>query len=284
VTAATDPALIRIWPTPEMRAQPLSADIVFRNADDLVYSANPTRNLPPEATLFAIESGSTVVKPNSKLASGATILKRYGEGDYSWLATIVPDGAVGDNDLDNAPDELWLDFDNDGTADALTPPFNALSNRVTVSVAVFHKRLLNTAGAGESTASVTFFGGLAAGLGGGEIQLNFSPDSQTKFKKGLKPGQWLMLAGKRLKGNFNNSSGTPNPQAELRYFRWYKVVAADAPDPPFPDLPNTQNLTLAGPDWDPAITTSGVPNTPATAWLFDGVIAVYEKNMRLEVE
>jgi hypothetical protein len=40
----------------------------------------------------------------------------------------------------------------------------------------------------------------------------------------------------------------------------------------------SQFVTLAGRDWDTTVTP------PHYAFLFDGVIAVYEKNMRLELE
>ena len=56
------------------------------------------------------------------------------------------------------------------------------------------------------------------------------------------------------------------------YFRWYRVVAASELD----KNTNNQYVTLAGADWNPNTTSN-------QAWLFDNLIAVYEKNMRLEL-
>ena len=102
----------------------------------------------------------------------------------------------------------------------------------------------------------------ATGIGGGEIILTV-PTTPAVFTAGVKPGQWLMLAGL--------TTGTP----AYGYARWYRVAAADTV------ASGTQYVTLAGPDWNSQGLTA--PNGTTQAWLFDGVIAVYEKNMRLEI-
>src|SRR5262249_45751275 len=112
---------------------------------------------------------------------------------------------------------------------------------------------------------------LSNGVGGGDVILNDPP-------KAAKPGQWLMLTGTTTSGGYN-------------YFSWYRVVAAGTVDKAPPGVAlasgaNTnkvQSVTLAGPDWN-IIPASGSPLTsyPYVS-LFDGVIAVYEKDLRLEL-
>jgi hypothetical protein len=231
----SSPHLTRVYPA-QLSTREL-ADIVFRSGDELTFTpldSGPAgyRDMPPQQSIVADQGGTPVARPYSKLG-GLAPLKRASEGNYSWLATVTSD-----------------------------PIISALNSKVIVSVAVFYKRNLSAHGAGESFATVTAFPG--AGISGGEIQLDFSPDAQTKFPKGVKPGHWIMLAA---------GAGGRN------HFRWYRVVAADVPTPPFPAPPQSQFITLAGRDWQPP-----PPGTDHYAFLFDGVIAVYEKNMRLELE
>ena len=209
-----------IFPMRPLAETKALADPIFRNGDDLVFTASTTKNAPPVQQMM----GSSA--------------KRASQGDYSWLATIVSDPTP------PAPPR---------------PASYATTGKVVVSVAVFYKRNFavgppsNTALGETVVPNVTFPG---SGIGGGEVQLNFSPATI----KAMKPGQWLMLAGHRrdiFTGKF------------LNYFRWYRVVAADVV------IGTTQNVTLTGPDWDTNLNTQ--------AWIFDGVIAVFEKNMRLEL-
>ena len=216
-------ALNRVYPNDLFRANHALADPIFRNGDDLVFTASTIKNAPSVQQM---------------MGAGA---KRASQGDYSWLATLVSEP--------NRP------------IPPLTPS-NGLTGKVVVSVAVFYKRdfsIVAGKAPGETIVpSVTFLG---SGLGGGEVQLNFLPATI----KAMKPGQWLMLAGQR-----------PEPASSIpikyyRYYRWYRVVAADVVNG------TTQNVTLTGPDWDYAHMDI------TQAWIFDGLIAVYEKNMRLEL-
>ena len=102
------------------------------------------------------------------------------------------------------------------------------------------------------------------GLGGGEIQL---PTLQ-------RPGHTDQAAqAARLA-----DAGRPADGAGVTYdyYRWYRVVRGRHSSRRRRRT-RTTYVTLAGP--------TGTPNTsPTQAWLFDGVIAVYEKNMHLEFE
>ena len=113
---------------------------------------------------------------------------------------------------------------------------------------------LSGAQTNEATASIGAFSG--SGIGGGEVSITGIPTPI--FPKGVRPGQWVMLSG--FPTGSNNA-----------YFRWYRVVAAS-------ELVggSTQSATLAGPDWN-------IPAANTTIYLFVNLIAVYEKNMRLEI-
>ena len=178
------------------------ADPIFRCSSDLNLLPGAGKDLPPLQQMMG--GGS----------------KRSSVGNYSWLATIVPDP---------------------------NPAVLATSTKMIVSVAVIYKRDLSTAGAGESTATAT-------PNGGGEVTLSSFTASPIRP---VRPGQWIMLA---YTANGSN-------------FRWFRVVAADVVTGT--GATAQQYATLAGAD---------LPvGTAATAWIIDNVIAVYEKNMRLEL-
>jgi hypothetical protein len=241
---ATAPSMVRIYPDAQMISPPTNApalaDLVFRNGDDLIFNPNPTANLPPVQQMFG---------------GGA---KRGSEGNYSWMATLASEYCATDTNGDKFADDPWNDTDGDGISDR---PFPSDST-VTVSVAVFYKRNLVEPGAGEAVVPVTAMPGL--GIGGGEATLNVG-SAAPKFPKGVRPGQWLMLAGIRT-----IPLPPPRTEARLWQFRWYRVVAADTA------IGGSQNVSLQGADWT-------VPAANTQAFLFEGIVAVYEKSMRLEI-
>lgn len=238
-STATPPLqLTRIYPDDQISGLPTpqerlaASDLVFRSSDDLLFTASTTgQDNPPEQTVFGELSGNLVMRPYSELTNaGGTPAKRASDGNYSWLATIVSD-----------------------------PTSSALASQVTVSVAVFYKRDLSDPSLTERVGTVSF--SLGAGIGGGEVSVTHPPPPAGTQLKPLKPGQWVMVAGRR--------GGAPNRD----YYRWYRVVAADNAS----TSTLFQQVTLAGADWDPNIGNSQI-------WMFDNIVTVYEKNMRLEVE
>lgn len=123
----------------------------------------------------------------------------------------------------------------------------APDNKVIVSVVVFYKRKLIDPLTAETSATLTFRG---SGIGGGEATV-------ANPTKALVPGQWILVGGTLPLGNV---------------FRWYRVVNADVID----TSSSAQAISLAGPDWNTSATAT-------TAWMQDNIIAVFEKNMRLEL-
>jgi hypothetical protein len=223
---ALQPRLRRI--TMPAFAQAAVADSVFRSSVDLITEENPTSNLPPLQFWFR-DPANTDPATNH--------LRRASDGNYSWLATIVSDQ---------------------------TRP--ALVGKVTVSVAVFHKRIVTTPGEGEYVARAIPASSTSSGigLGGGEVSLSGIPAAKT-----IKPGDWIMLTAQRL-ASLGGRTFTYD------YYRWYRVVSAGNKSGPF------QNVTLAGTDWDETLLKA-----ETWAYLFDNIVAVlavYEKNMTLEVQ
>jgi hypothetical protein len=187
--------------------------------------------------------------PTQLLQGGA---RRLSLGDYSWLMTVVPD-----------PD--------------LSDPANPLAQPLRVSVAVFYKRPLGVVGGGERICDLSYPGGSD---GEAELQLaaagvgpQFGADGAAHLD--VQPGQWIMFAGAKT------VAGSPRWD-----FRWHRIVSADQTldsgsnevTPGSPGTgPWTKNLTVAGPDWSAAY-------AGGRAFLFDGVIAVYEQELKLETD
>ncbi len=141
---------------------------------------------------------------------------------------------------------------------ATSTPSQGLSADVTVSIVVFYKRDLSLPGAGEYIATNhSFPGNNEILLTTANIVSNTSPAQPIKP---VQPGQWIMVAG-TINGN--------------NYYRWYKVISAG------PQQNGNQQLTVHGQNWPTVwIATPGQTNV----WLFDNIVAVYEKTMKLEVE
>lgn len=112
----------------------------------------------------------------------------------------------------------------------------------TASIVVFHSRQADVA---EQVANVTFN---SAGIAGGEITIT-SPSGTVEYD--VRSGSWIMLAG----------------QTTPPYYRWYRVLDAS-------DKGTEQHLTLQGPDWGATVPTQAV--------IVPGVVAVYEKTVRLD--
>ncbi|HTN76236.1 MAG TPA: hypothetical protein VL096_13355 [Pirellulaceae bacterium] len=120
------------------------------------------------------------------------------------------------------------------------------SDLFTASIVVFHSRPFDEKA--ERLAVVTSFPG--AGIAGGDVSLTADDNQELD----IQTNQWIMLSGQ--------TPSTP-------YYRWYRVLGTDT----VKGSP-TANVTLQGPDWNPSI--------PAQATIMPGVVAVYEKTVRLE--
>jgi hypothetical protein len=143
----------------------------------------------------------------------------------------------------------------------LVDPTNPFSQPLRVSIAVFYKRPLGAPGGGERLCDLSYPNGTD-----GEVELQLTTPAAEYGTDGaahldVKPGQWIMFVGQ-------------HPTTNRWDFRWQRIVSADATTG---TGPWKKRLTVAGPGW-PAAYTGG------KAFLFDGIINVYEQMMKLETD
>jgi hypothetical protein len=259
------------------------ADLVFRSQDDLLLNT-PNGDYPPTQVYSAAG-------------------RRQSQGDYSWLATVVPGFSTYLSDATKTPTAYTAIGD---------------TNLVRVSIVVFYKRnavvlpldttyaapppermvWVNIAPAATATATnpapigpdgTTATGTVPTGVAGGDIQLASVEQSYLN----LKAGQWIMLSQTpptpASAPEYNPNGATANTKILMNstyWYRWYKVVATGAvqQNTTGTGLPYYRNVTLAGPDWNPnvGVTATVTTPTPTYASIFDGVVAVYEKEIELE--
>ena len=243
---------LRNWPVALSNSSIMNvamADEVFVALDDLLINEPVDPQLPAQQVYY----------------DPTTPDKRQAVGEFSWMATIAPR-----NDASGAAQVTY-----------------------TLSIVVFQGRKAEMAldNVSErwaiipftmSGATISANGFYAGGISGGDVLL---VDKGLAFQLAgapvpapapqdlvVKRGQWILLA--------RNSAVGP-------IFRWYKVTEADpdeagtttsaellgsAPPAGFP----ARHVTLFGQDWtfDPANQTF--------AYIMPGVVAVYEKTIRLE--
>jgi hypothetical protein len=152
----------------------------------------------------------------------------------------------------------------------LTPMGPLASDLYVLSIVVLHRRDLdmthpvalpgNEEPENERLVNVTFLDPMA--LAGGEVTLTTRDNTRPAKDLQLGQGQWVMLMG---------------ADATHSVFKWYRVLAVE-PEPRGTG-PYQRNVTLFGQDWDFTQMTTP-PGTQAL--LMSGVVAVYEKTIRLE--
>lgn len=239
----------RITLTPSMAVAPtffmgqLQADEVFTGSDDLVF------DLPTDRTLGPLQ--------NFSLSSTLAPLKRNATGAISWMATIVPKLS------------RW------GTP----------TDEYTLSIVVFSRRVIDQILDDENRASERvvavrrFFSGHPA-IGGGDVELttrrNFADDLE------LRSGNWVLLSS--IKSVLGGSP--PMVTGTVQVHKWYRVANAGE-DAVFDTATGNwvRDVTLVGPDWDWGNMGNNTPIqyvTPTQVTIVRGVVAVFEKTIRLE--
>ena len=262
--AATMPKMQRVslrrW-SPKLANSTLldlaAANEIFMGVDDLLIETPADPLLPAQQIYYS----QNPANPD----------KRQTDGEFSWMATLSP------------------------RADAWAAPNGAAPDTYTLSIVVFQGRdsALALDGISERWAIIpytpqynAFYGG---GLSGGDVALvdkslyyqmaggSAPPASpQDLF---VKRGQWILLARNAVAG------GNVYP-----VFRWYKVTEVD-PDElgvatsseligsPPSGIP-IRHVTLFGQDWPIGPNANAAEQT--FAYIVPGVVAVYEKTIRLE--
>jgi hypothetical protein len=266
-----------------------AADQVCLSLDDLVFDT--ASNNPDALPYNGFNTNNT---------------KRKFQGQFSWLATLVPqygDGLrAGDPPASTAANKI--------------PPIPANRNSMILSIVVFNQRptavrpgtVVNGANvSGERAAQATFTGTntnpakrTAQGIGAGELQiseLNASATAdQANTDLAVKAGEWIMLGTMIADPNAplqsRNSSGFP----QRPFFRWYRVINVGPIMNPNDQYTNksinrsgtfARNLTISGADWQmatvvPTVNQGGQTYPQFFAFIYDGAVAVYERSVKLE--
>lgn len=178
--------------------------------------------------------------------------QRQTKGNFSWIATLVPKV------------ELYS---------------GQVSDEYVLSVVVFSQRAIyqNCLGDGmiERVVDAQF---QDDGSTGGEILLHARNGATSDTLK-LRRNDWVLVSANQVLGN-----------RFVPRFQWYRVTNATSP----PELGNTLPFTtpgleiyatLIGPDWNTGTVHPRFPNARGAVevTLVQGVVAVYEKTMRLDV-
>lgn len=204
-------------------------------------------DLPPDRTLGPLQ--------NFSLSSTLAPLKRNTNGTISWMATLVPKL----NRLGVPTDEY------------------------TLSIVVFSRRIIDQILDDENKANERvvavrqFFAGQPA-IGGGDVELttrrNFADDLE------LRSGNWVLLS------SVKNVLGGSTPTVQVH--KWYRVANAGE-EAVFDSATGNwvRDVTLVGPDWDWGNMGGNYPGpggyvTPTQVTIVRGVVAVFEKTIRLE--
>jgi hypothetical protein len=168
--------------------------------------------------------------------------KRQNDGHMSWMATLVP------------------------KRDRYTASFN---ETYVLSIVMFYDRPTSfgydTATSSfslpdERTLGVSFPGG---GLTGGEVLLT----ATTEAELNVRSNDWILLTG----------TMTHATAGAIPVFKWYRVLDTEAEVTPNALGTGFERyVTLMGPDWEAALMSN------QRAVIVEGVVAVYEKTIRLE--
>jgi hypothetical protein len=256
---ALDPRMFRISLISGNPANPimtrLQADSVFVYNDDLAFlrpGLDDVSNLNIGGTRLTNDRAQPSFQIFPQLA-GNIPGPRPTQGHMSWIATLVPKVEI-----------------YSGQA----------SDQYVLSIVVFNDRLPDlTVGDAmhERVVDVSFQGD---GSTGGEVLLHTTSTVATEETLKLRTNDWILVSANQVFG-----------AASVPRFQWYRVahvdpeIASGVNTAPFTTAGFESYVTLMGQDWNmnyvnprlPAGTLGG-----AEATLMEGVVAVYEKTIRLD--
>ena len=267
------------------------AELIFRSQDDLLLNAPEGDNPPTQ--LFSPLAGN----PN----------RRQFQGDYSWLATVVPS---------YRSFEVVTNTSGGSNTYTITPQGD--TNAVIVSIVVFYKRIPNPLPTQRHNSAV----GTNAGCGGdgcrsssgehwhvhlphrdrgrrhsvnlpargGESQQCRRPAGVPQPASGpvdhaepdacyhwLDFGQFRAAAADQSADSGQQCGGQPRPSGTAGTRS--SVLGRCSSNSTSSPASYYRNVTLSGPDWNPGTQANPIATY---ASIFDGVVAVYEKEMELE--
>jgi len=234
------------------------ADFFFQTEEDLIFSPQGDSSLPPlQEYLYnkgadgewgdqgTDDDGDTTTDNETEAGWPGTDderIKRQSRGKVSWMAIVAP---VGSDDLFKVSIATFIE--RDLSLDLLPGNDASLNERVAkIELADFH----------------------SGGITGGDVTLTATTTNETEREAfadiDVREGDWLLLAG--------NVSG-------IKQYAWYQVIRTDGDA----KTDNEREITLFGPDWDPTlIQDTGGTQLDTYVFFFPGIVAVYEKTIRLE--
>lgn len=232
------PASQAIWPMTT-----LVADKFFRSGDDLAIDVPTASDRPSKVTMARFD-----VNNDGKLDA----MSRESKGDYSWMATVVPQTVEARNAL--AFDPSGFDYE--------------------VSIVVFYKRILANLNTDPllsermTTAKI-----VSTGLSGGEVLIEAADTGPEPFAA-LKTGQWVLICGP-----------SPDSTQERPQFvaRWYRVLSISSDASGIVTDASKQRLVgLRGPQWpwQPSTDPANLSNYLCCV-IVPNVVAVHSKSIHL---
>ncbi|NLF70087.1 MAG: hypothetical protein GX575_13690 [Candidatus Anammoximicrobium sp.] len=271
------------WPSPYWPNQAMPWQCGFC-IDPIYLAANTTNPATPGIQRFPYFAPSNLPTPGTPWMLRVSLRTRPGAIDTSTTPNPVPAMTYsqaeqlflgGDDLVFQLPTDRTLPpeqkFDSGGLKRqwegkfswiaTVVPKRGYSSDTYLLSIVVFHRRDL----ALDAERMVNFN---SNGYNGGDVVLQAAAADDLKMKE----GEWLMLAG-------TDDDVTPYRY----YFQWYRIQTADAGPREESSGVWQRDLTLFGADWPGQDWETPPPpiDVCKAVWM-PGVVAVYEKTIRLE--
>lgn len=229
----------------------IQAEYEFTSDDDLVI-LRPTAGDLPATQQYRRDNTEAILTG-----------RRQSGGAISWFATVTP---IANRYWTTVPttDDYLLSVvvvENRPTILATT---DYPDQEWTVGVSQFHSiGAVGTVPQGNSVA-----------LGGGDIQISAPSADLLDVKR----DQWIMLAA--VESRVDPADATSYP-AQVQRHQWYRITDLD--DEIAGTGPFTREITIQGRDWNTDLDGDGASDACA-AVIVRGVIAVYEKTIKLDIQ
>lgn len=247
-------------------------DRIFTWQDDLIFDLDeddPDRR-PRQSCLW---DNGAIAPYETPTGSGPKPLRSQSANHYSWMLTAEPD-----------PNELPLAFLH-SSATNRPECLDALSKHrqktYTVSIVTFYKRDVTCDAAAEPPCErLVRIDFTSTGIGGGDAML-MVPSAKTfeqaeEYLK-VKDNQWILVTGFVTEPRLDAILGAVGT-GQRRIAKWYRVIRVDdeieSHPNPGPQTHWIRRVTLAGPDWDGAVSQT-------SATLIGGAIGVYTTTVTL---